>query len=90
MVETDTNDDSNIEAEVEKVKISLGIDKLNSDMEDFEIKAVAGEFGKRGSDTTYDKNGEMVFGPEGISTMLAVVLYCYPKYYSKFNLSQPQ
>ena len=50
-------EDDSLEAELEEVKRSLGINKPNSEMNDDEIKATIRAFGERGSDNTHGKNG---------------------------------
>lgn len=89
MVE-DPDEDSTIEIEIDKVKTSLGIDKPNANMTDDEIKIVVRKFGERGSDFKHNENGEDVYGPQTTSLMLLATLYCFPKYYEKSELSQPQ
>ena len=73
---------------VDCTKETLEIDKLNCEMTDDEIKAVAREIGQLSEDTTFDEKGQPIFGHKGISWMVTTVLYCFPKYWEKMGLAQ--
>lgn len=73
---------------VECTKETLEIDKANCEMTDEEIKAVAREIGQLSEDTTFDEKGQPIFGHKGISWMITVVLYCFPKYWERMGLAQ--
>ena len=73
---------------VDCTKETLEIDKLNCEMTDDEIKAVAREIGQLSEDTTFDEKGQPIFGHKGIFWMVTTVLYCFPKYWEKMGLAQ--
>jgi len=81
-------DKSDLGNEIEEAKRLLGIAHSNSDMTDDEIKAVARAVGELASDTTYDEDFKPKFGNEGISLMICVTLYYFPKYFEKYGLAQ--
>ncbi len=81
--------DDEFSQEIERVKVSLGINKPNSDMTDEEIGLLARTLAERATDTRYDDTGKPIFGDDGIDIMLTVALYYFPKFYASYDLSQP-
>ena len=75
--------------EVEYAKFLLGIDKPNSELSDDEIKRVCRQVGSLASDTIIEDDGATTYNQQGIQWMIWVCLYCFPKYYEKFQLSEP-
>ena len=73
---------------VESMKAVLDIDKPNSEMSDAEIKAVAREIGELSEDTTFDDDGQPIFGHKGIDWMKLTVLYCFPNFWTRYKLAQ--
>jgi len=88
MVEKDPYGDNTVEIELEKIKLSLGINKPNSDLSHEEFKLVIQKFGEREPDVVPDENGVIQFGPKAIDAMLVVTLYYFPRFYD--GLTQPQ
>jgi len=74
---------------VEGMKLILDIYHPNDEMTDDEIRAVAREIGKLSEDTIFDENGKPIFGNKAIDWMLITVLYVFPRFWEKYELSQP-
>lgn len=76
ILEKDFNDEGqNLEAEIEKIKVSLGISTPTSKLEGEELQSVIQKFGEKAPDTTYDENGAPVLGPEGMLAALQMTAH---------------
>ena len=83
------NGQSEIHHEVEYAKFVLGLDKPNSELTNDEVKRVCRQIGSIATDTLFDDDGKPIFNQQGLMWMVWVCLYCFPKYYEEFELSQP-
>ena len=83
------NGQSEINHEVDYAKFLLGIDKPNAELTSDEVKRVCRQIGSLARDTTYEEDGKPIFNYLGLTWILWVCLYCFPKYYGEFELSEP-
>ncbi len=87
--ETEHSKDYSIRIEVQLIKHDLGIGyKDNSELTDDEVRLVAKTFAIREPDTQWGEDGKPVLGPRGVAVLLCVALYCFPRFFEKFELGQ--
>ena len=73
---------------VESFKDMFQIDKPNSELSDEETKKVCRAIGELSPDTTYEDDGKIIFGNQGISWMVTTTLYFFPDYWERYGLAQ--
>jgi len=78
-----------INYEVDCAKHLLGINRPNSELTIDEIKRVCRQVGSLASDTVFAEDGTITYNTQGLQWMVLVCLYCFPKIYEEFQLSQP-